>query len=50
MLNLHYNETNDELPGHQLSMRSFSVVQATFALTLLKECGHMKPRPPLNVV
>ncbi len=30
--------------------RCFSVAQHTYMYTLLKECGHMRPRPPPNVV
>lgn len=34
----------------QLRRRSSSVAQETFANTLLKERGHMRPRPPLDLV
>lgn len=36
--------------GCQLINWTFNLDQETFAYTLLKDCGHMWARPPLNVV
>lgn len=36
--------------ARQLRGQAFSAAQDTHAYTLLKECGHMGPGQPLNVV